>query len=126
MRKRRVPTRSWPCYRRWRLGRRASSTVPTASDLDGRRGWVPPRDAKRSPSASATSIASVSPTEGIGCNGNCDDSEEVSVDEIVRLVNIALGGGSVDECLAGDGNGDALITVEEILQAVINAQTGCP
>jgi hypothetical protein len=41
------------------------------------------------------------------------------------MIAIALGNLPVDDCLAGDPNGDGLITVEEIVQAVNNALTGC-
>jgi hypothetical protein len=49
----------------------------------------------------------------------------VTVDEILTMVNIALGNTPVTDCLAGDRNGDEMITVDEILAAVNNALTGC-
>jgi len=59
------------------------------------------------------------------CIGDCDLSGEVTVDEIVTLVNLALNGG-VEGCAAGDGNSDGSITVEEVVAAVNNALSGCP
>jgi hypothetical protein len=41
------------------------------------------------------------------------------------MVSIALGNARVDDCLAGDVNGDGMITVDEILTAVNNALNGC-
>lgn len=41
------------------------------------------------------------------------------------MVNIALGVAPVDTCAAGDANRDRLITINELLQAVSNALTGC-
>ncbi len=41
------------------------------------------------------------------------------------MVNIALGNADVSGCLAGDGNGDEKITIDEILVAVRNALDGC-
>jgi len=41
------------------------------------------------------------------------------------MVNVALGNTGVASCLAGDGNGDGEITVDEILKAVKNALSGC-
>jgi hypothetical protein len=41
------------------------------------------------------------------------------------MVNIALGSTRVDDCLAGDVNGDGQITVDEILAAVNKALRGC-
>jgi hypothetical protein len=50
----------------------------------------------------------------------------VTVDEILTMVNIALGNTSVTACDAGDANQDDQITVDEILTAVNNALDGCP
>jgi Ca2+-binding EF-hand superfamily protein len=60
------------------------------------------------------------------CVGDCDGSYTVTVDEILTLVNIALGNGDISTCLAGDANHDGKITVDEILTAVNNALNGCP
>jgi hypothetical protein len=59
------------------------------------------------------------------CRGDCGNDGAVSVDEIVTLVNIALGNVEIDSCEAGDLNGDGQITVEEILAAVADALGGC-
>jgi hypothetical protein len=45
----------------------------------------------------------------------------VTVDEILTMVNIALGNTPVAACDAGDANQDDQITVDEILTAVNNA-----
>jgi len=47
------------------------------------------------------------------------------VDELLTLVNIALGNTPVTACKAGDGNHDSQITINEILAAVNNALSGC-
>jgi len=60
------------------------------------------------------------------CVGDCNSSGQVTVDEILTLVNIALGHGQVSDCLAGDANDDQKITIDEILAAVSNALSGCP
>jgi hypothetical protein len=49
----------------------------------------------------------------------------VTVDEILKMVNIALGLAAPETCLAGDANGDGHITVDEIVSAVNRALTGC-
>jgi len=41
------------------------------------------------------------------------------------MVNIALGSAPVSSCSPGDTNGDGEITVNEIIQAVNRALTGC-
>jgi hypothetical protein len=70
------------------------------------------------PSASAT--ATPPP-----CSGDCDGGKTVTVDEILTLVNIALGNAQVTACTAGDANHDGAITVDEILAAVNKALNGC-
>jgi len=59
------------------------------------------------------------------CSGDCNGDTTVSVDEIITLVNLALGNGDVASCPAGDANGDSAITVDEIVAAVTLALTGC-
>jgi hypothetical protein len=59
------------------------------------------------------------------CIGNCGNDGQVTVDDILTLVNIALGNRSVSDCQAGDFNGDNQITVDEILKAVNAALNGC-
>jgi len=49
----------------------------------------------------------------------------VTIDEIITLVNIALGNEETSSCEAGDRNGDGKITIDEILNAVSNALNGC-
>jgi hypothetical protein len=48
------------------------------------------------------------------------------VNEIITLVNVALGTGTLANCEAGDGNGDQQITINDIVTAVNNALGGCP
>jgi hypothetical protein len=59
------------------------------------------------------------------CPGDCDASGDVTVDEVLTMVNIALGNANVSTCLAGDANHDGQISVDEILTAVNNALNGC-
>ena len=49
----------------------------------------------------------------------------VTVDELLTMVNIALGSPSVSACQNGDANGDGKITVDEVLTAANNALRGC-
>ncbi len=60
------------------------------------------------------------------CVGDCGNDDQVTVDEILTMVNIALGNVDVSECDAGDLSQDGQITVDEILTAVNNALNGCP
>ncbi len=59
------------------------------------------------------------------CVGDCDGGGQVTVDEILTMVNIALGNAGVGTCAAGDANADGRIMVDEILTAVHNALNGC-
>jgi len=59
------------------------------------------------------------------CVGDCNDDGTVTVDEILTMVNIALGNAPVTACEAGDANQDGQITIDEILTAVNNALNGC-
>jgi hypothetical protein len=61
----------------------------------------------------------------ISCVGDCGGDGTVTVDEILTMVNIALGNTGVSSCSAGDANHDGQITVDEILTAVNNALNAC-
>jgi hypothetical protein len=58
------------------------------------------------------------------CVGDCGGDGTVTVDELLTMVNIALGNMDVSSCSAGDDNDDGQITVDEILNAVNNALQG--
>jgi hypothetical protein len=59
------------------------------------------------------------------CVGDCNCDGQVTVDELITMVSIALGTVVEDACLTGDANGDGQITVDEIIVAVTNALNGC-
>ncbi len=58
--------------------------------------------------------------------GDCLGDDQVTVDEIMTMVNIALGSSPMSECESGDMDGDGQISVDEILMAVNFALTECP
>jgi hypothetical protein len=60
------------------------------------------------------------------CVGDCNGDGEVTVDEILIGVNIALGSRPVGDCPSFDANMDGQVTVDEIIQATNNALSGCP
>ena len=60
------------------------------------------------------------------CVGDCDANGEVTVDELVRGVNIALGALPLSQCLAFETNSDGEVTIDELLQGVNAALAGCP
>jgi hypothetical protein len=71
---------------------------------------------------SSATVALVTPA----CGGDCNGSNDVTVDELLSMVNIALGNADVNTCVAGDADHDGTITIDEILMAVNHALTGCP
>jgi len=75
--------------------------------------------------ASATPTSSPTPTRTPACLGDCNGDGQVTVDEILMMVNIALGNSSVLDCVPGDQSGNGTITVDEILLAVNKAMSGC-
>ena len=60
-----------------------------------------------------------------GCAGDCNDDGTVTVDELVRGVNIALGIAEVKACRLFDKNDDGAVTVDELVSAVNAALGGC-
>lgn len=60
------------------------------------------------------------------CVGDCNGNGSVTVDELIRGVNIALGSAPIDECGVMDINGDSTVTIDELVRAVNNALNGCP
>jgi len=73
------------------------------------------------PVLTPTPTATVVPNS---CTGDCDGDGEVFIDELVRLVDIALGD-DVEACVAGDRDGDQMVTVDEIGATVIAILYGC-
>ena len=59
------------------------------------------------------------------CAGDCNGDGEVTVDEIIKGVNIALGSLPPSACAAADANGDREVTVNELVKSVNAALGGC-
>jgi hypothetical protein len=59
----------------------------------------------------------------LSCVGDCNQSGEVTVDELITVVNVALGSASLSACPVGDADGSGTI---EIIAAVNNGLNGCP
>jgi CSLREA domain-containing protein len=62
----------------------------------------------------------------IPCGGDCDGDGQVTVNELITMVNIALGSTPLSKCISGDASGDGQITIDDIITAVNNALNGCP
>ncbi len=59
------------------------------------------------------------------CAGDCAGNSQVTVDDILTMVTIALGKADFSACMAGDADNDWKITVAEILAAVNSTLKGC-
>jgi len=100
---------------------RTTTTIPTGA---------PTLTATPTITPTGTATVNVTPTptdtpELSPCVGDCNDDGTVTVDEMLTMVNIALGNTPVTSCRAGDANMDGQITIDEILTAVNNALNGC-
>jgi hypothetical protein len=79
------------------------------------------------PTSLRTATASPTPTGDAGaCAGDCDGDAQVSINELIQGVNIALGNVAVASCAAFDRDGNGQVTVNELIAAVNNALGGCP
>lgn len=77
-------------------------------------------------SATFTPVPTPTPTApSIACVGDCDGNGEVTVDELIRGVNIALGNLPLEDCESFDADGSGDVTVDELITAVNNALSGC-
>jgi hypothetical protein len=60
-----------------------------------------------------------------GCVGDCDNSGDVTINELITGVNIALGNASLQLCPAFDCNQDGQVTINCLVIAVNAALNGC-
>lgn len=68
-------------------------------------------------------------TLGVGqkssCVGDCDGDDNVSIDELVQSLSIALEVSPLSNCESIDANGDGSVTVHELVEAVHQSMTHC-
>ena len=57
---------------------------------------------------------------------DCDGSGDVSIDELLRAVNIALGSAPMATCPEADSNEDQAVTVDDLVSSVNAALNGIP
>jgi hypothetical protein len=60
------------------------------------------------------------------CAGDCNGDAVVTIDEITKSVNIALGVDALSSCTQADIDGDGKVTVNELIAEVNTALRGCP
>ncbi len=78
----------------------------------------------RTPSRSPTPTVTGSPP-AVPCFGDCDDSLDVSVDELVRGVNIALEILPSSNCPNFNGGDQSGVTINQLVAAVYASLNGC-
>lgn len=59
------------------------------------------------------------------CVADCDEDRQVTVDEVVRAVNIALGHVELAICRPADRDGSGEVTVDELIEGVRRLLYGC-
>lgn len=75
----------------------------------------------------ATALLSARPSSSLAwCAGDCNADGTVSISELIRAVNLALGRGALGECAAADSNGDEQVRITDLIAAVNAALAGCP
>jgi hypothetical protein len=85
-----------------------------------------PRAAGAAPGADAAIRAyEATASDPQACTGDCSADGTVTVNEIITLVNIALGNAQPTSCSQGVSSG-AQVGIALIIQAVSNALNGCP
>jgi hypothetical protein len=97
----------------------ATGQVPASPSPTGSGGGTPTRPVT-GPSPTPTETP-----ETLPCRGDCNGNGEVSVDELVRAVNVALDLLAVDTCPPADADDSGAITINELIVAVSNALDGC-
>lgn len=65
------------------------------------------------------------PHSTVGCTGDCNGDGQVSIDELITAINIALGNAPLSSCASVDANGNGAVEVNELVSAVNSALQGC-
>ena len=61
----------------------------------------------------------------VRCVGDCNWDSQVTIDELLRGVNVALGAAPLSACEMFDDDGAGTVTVDKVLRGVNNALHGC-
>jgi hypothetical protein len=76
-------------------------------------------------SPTATPTPASTPSPGQSCVGDCADDHQVTVDDLIKGVNIALGNAVAGTCPAFDCHGSGQVTVDCLVRGVGAALDGC-
>ena len=97
--------------------------TPTATPT-----FTPTQTYTPTPTPTPTPTFTPTPTDTptpVSCPGDCNNDERVTVDDLLAMLNVALGAAGITSCKAGDANHDGRIAIEDILTAVNSALNGC-
>lgn len=75
--------------------------------------------------SNAKSVQVIRP-ERLNCIMDCNDDDEVTVDEIIVGTIISLGSRSISACTKADLDRSGTVTVDEIVRGIYNSLNGCP
>jgi hypothetical protein len=75
--------------------------------------------------ATATSSPAASATPIVGCTGDCNGNDRVTIEELIRGVSIALGSRPLGDCEAFDFDRNGAVSIAELVRAVGVALSGC-
>jgi hypothetical protein len=71
-------------------------------------------------------VPTATPTAVPGaCIDDCEGDGQVTIDDLMKGVNLVLGILPPDECASFDRNRDGFVTIDELVMGVNNALFGC-
>jgi hypothetical protein len=113
------------------VGMRSAAGADMFSRADATIGQASPAGLQRNAAGEVVAVAGLWTPEQEApptprCLGDCNGDGTVTVDELIRGVNIALGSAEVSVCGVFDANADEAVTIDEVVKAVNNALNGCP
>lgn len=87
------------------------------------------RSAAPTPTATASIGASATPTAtpptAMPCAGDCDNSNDVAINELITGVNILLESAELEVCPAFDRDASGVVEINELIAAVNASLSGC-
>jgi hypothetical protein len=104
-------------------GTATATVTPTGLPTGTAAGTVTPTGLPTG-TVSATVTPTRDPNAPIVCVGDCNGDGKITIDELVRGVNIALGA-PLATCPEFDANGDGVVDITELTEAVLGSLLGC-
>lgn len=86
---------------------------------------IDPGNPRRLYAGTDDGVFAIEQSDANTCPGDCSDDREVTIDELILSLDVALERTDITDCAAGDRDRDGAITVDEIIRAVKAALEGC-